>query len=149
MSPDNKTRSTMIDLVNEYQCPGCVNGTDTATCRLLEMAVDGCAKHTAGTMGNGGSFALGVPKGFNRFGPSPLRRIDVYTSYTSLLSHAPNVKTIYSLPVWKHLDKQGNTIIRWFSPRTNCGWSTVIAGDCRAELPTAVEITQNQVNWMD
>ena len=60
-----------------------------------------------------------------------------------------NMKTISSVPVWKHLDRHGNTVIRWFSPRTNVGWSTVVLGDCRDKIPNALEITEEHVNNMD
>jgi hypothetical protein len=130
--------------------PGCLHGPDTTTCPKYNLTDTGCTNHAPGTgMLVGGVFALGLPNGFRRFGPSKPRNIEVFVSYDAMVDVYPNLKTIYSRPVWKHLDKQGNTIVRWFSPRTHSGWSAVTAGDCRAELPTAVEITQENVDWMD
>ena len=140
----------MLKAVNEYQCPGCMHGPDAETCDRSEVTAKGCTNHHSGTMGLGiGNFALGLPKGFNRFGPSELRNIEIYESCEAMLRAIPNLKSIFSLPIWKHLDKHENTIMRWYSPRTNHGGSVVVLGDCREQFPTAIDITAENLAQMD
>lgn len=140
----------MIAAVNEYNCPGCMHGPKAETCPSANVGVSGCANHAAATMMfPGGTIALGLPKGFNRFGPNKDRKIEIFESYDAMIAHYPNFKTVFSVPVWKHLDEHGNTIVRYFSPRVNVGWSCVILGNCLAALPTALEITAEQIDQMD
>jgi hypothetical protein len=140
----------MLKAVNEYQCPGCMHGPDAETCERSDVTEKGCTNQHAGLFGAGiGAIALGLPKGFNRFGPAGERKVEVWSSYEVLMECHPNLRTIFSLPVWKHLDDHGNTVTRWFSPRTNCGWSLVILGDCRDKFPQAIEITAAQIADMD
>jgi hypothetical protein len=140
----------MIKAVETYQCPGCTNGPNPQTCPSALITDVGCAKHSPGTLEFGaGTFALGLPKGFCRFGPTPVSPIEVYESYGHLIKLHSTLTTKFSLPVWKHLDEHGNTIVRWFSARTNYGWSSVILGDCREQLPFALEITAEDIEGMD
>lgn len=116
----------------------------------LTLARGGCANHSAATfLFPGGVIALGLPKGFQRFGRNEERNIEIFESFDSMVDLCPNVKTIFSVPIWKHLDANGNTIVRWFSPRTNAGWSNVILGDCRSKMPHATEITAEAIDQMD
>jgi hypothetical protein len=144
----NKT--IMMKAAAEYQCPGCMNGNNPDDCIKVNITECGCTGHHAGTMGLGmGTFALGLPRGFNRFGPSGERKIEVYESYDSMMAIHPNLSTMFSVPVWKHLDAHGNTVMRWFSPRINNGWSCVVLGDCRDKFPQAQEITAEHLDQMD
>lgn len=139
-----------LKAVNSYQCPGCMQGPDVETCDRANVTDKGCTNQAAGVFGAGiGAIALGLPKGFNRFGPGPERKVEVWASYDVLMAYQPNLRTIFSVPVWKHLDEQGNTLMRWYSPRTNCGWSVVVLGDCRDRFPQALEITAEQIADMD
>lgn len=77
--------------VEKFQCPGCVNGGDTQCGRYEPRDFDAggtCAAHIPGTShalpGSTVTYALGMPKGFNRLGPRAPR-----TSYEG--SHMPIV----------------------------------------------------------
>lgn len=96
-----------------------------------------------------GTFMLGVPKGFNRFGPAPARALDIFASYDEMIETFPNLTTKFSVPVWKYLDERGNTFVRWFSPRTNYGWTVLILGDAMDRLHGAITITQDDIEYMD
>jgi len=53
--------------------------------------------------------------------------------------------------VWIYIDKHGNTMSRWYSPRTNFGWTAVILGDhSKHELfARAIRITEEDIEFMD
>lgn len=139
-----------VSAVAEYQCPGCMKGTQPDDCDSASLGETGCASHFAGTSQlGGGAFALGLPKGFCRFGPTDKRNIEVFASYEAMVELQPNLTSMFCVAVWKHLDAHGNTVIRWFSPRTNYGWSTVTLGDCRDRFPGAFEITEQHLELMD
>lgn len=136
--------------IQEYSCPGCIHGPGPESCENFRPSTSGCLDHYAGTMELGiGVIALGLPRGFSRFGLSLRRRVEVFLSWQELVQSEMNVNTIYSVAVWKHLNEKGHTIIRWFSPRTNMGWSAVILEDCRDKIPNAIEITQENIDYMD
>lgn len=142
----------MIKAITEYQCPGCVRGggVPANTCPKFKPTPSGCQAQVPGTIGFGiGVFALGLKKGFCRYGKQDPLPIEIYPSYEVLLSTAPNLKTIFSVPVWKHLDEKGNTLMRWYSPRTNAGWTLIILGDARNHFPTAIEVTEEDISKMD
>lgn len=142
-------KTIMLKAVTQYQCSGCTHGSNPE-CGRAAIAVSGCTAHHSGTiLMPGGALALGMPKGFSRFGYSPSRLVEVYESYDTMVDAVPNLESIFSLPVWKYLDKSGNTVTRWYSPRTNYGWSAVILGNHLDRLPRALEITHEQVNDMD
>jgi hypothetical protein len=139
-----------LDAIREYNCPGCVHGPEAPACSRYAPDDKGCRAHHPGTMGLGiGAFALGLPKGFCRFGKQPTDRIEIHESWTAMVEAQPNLRTVFCVPVWKHLDRHGNTVIRWYSPRTNAGWSVVVLGDCRDMMPNALDITQEHLNNMD
>jgi hypothetical protein len=101
-----------------------------------------------------GIIALGLPKGFDRFGPLPEKvkaRVLINESYEALIRLYPNLASKFSLPIWCHLDEHGNTITRWYSPRVNRGWSEVILGDCTKELIErgCRQLTTDDINGMD
>ena len=96
-----------------------------------------------------GTFFLGMPKGFDRVGPSGVESVKLQVSSDSYVVDALKRKHPFSLAVWKHLDKHGNTLLRCYSPRTNVGWSVVILGDCMDKFPDAIEITEERMEEMD
>lgn len=140
----------MLKNVAQYQCPGCLHGSSPTNCPKADITAAGCTSHHAGTnMLGRGHIALGMPNGFNRFGASsPERKIEVFESFETMLELNPTLASVYSLPVWKYLDKDGNTLARWYSPRTNVGWSCVILGDCRDKMPQATELTKADMDYM-
>jgi hypothetical protein len=145
-----------VEAIAEYQCTGCVSGPDAPACPQFKNHGLGCVNHVPGTSGLAeGTFYLGLPKGFNRLGPNKFvpnyrNNLEVYPSMDALLE-TKSLNSIFSLPVWLHIDRYGNTIIRWFSPRVNWGWSTVTLGD-HSEHPLfakAIRITQVELDQMD
>ena len=142
-------KTTMLKAVEQYQCPGCINGLNPTDCSQAQVGASGCTTHRPGTNIPGvGTIALGLPNGFNRFGPAEAIAVTVYESFEKMIELHPNLKTKFSLPIWKYLDAEGNTIVRWFSPRTNAGWSMVILGDCRDQMPNALELSAAEIAHM-
>lgn len=141
-----------IEAITEYQCPGCVAGPEPHTCPSFKLSMStGCKGHAPGTMMLGvGTLFLGMPRGFDRVGPSGTEyvNLDVCASAEEVVDLLKQ-KHPFSLAVWKHLDKHGNTLLRCYSPRTNVGWPVVILGDCMDKFPDAIEITAEQVEGMD
>lgn len=137
----------MKDLISLYQCPGCMHGPDAESCDALKLTDEGCATHRPGTMGFGiGTFYLGMPKGFNRLGHNPPTQLYIVESLD--VAWVPSTR-MYNIPAWKHLDEHGNTLVRFYSPRLNYGYSVVVRGNCMNELPGVVEITQEHIDNMD
>lgn len=73
--------------IEEYQCPGCTNGSNTSSCALWAANDDfqnddnkACKAHSPGTFTSVGPVFLGLPKGFNRLGPiaSKYLPIEIY-----------------------------------------------------------------------
>ncbi len=129
--------------VEEYQCPGCVCGSDT---ECYEEGISlSCGKHVTGTRVLGsGIFLLGMPKGFNRIGDNEKLNPKIYKTYES--SDWKYDK--WNIPIWKHLDKNGNTLVRGISPRINTSFLHIFLEDCRDKID-CLEITQDDIDGMD
>lgn len=148
------TPPSLKGAVAQYQCPGCVSGTDPESCWEYCLSDTGCTSHCPGTLDGGARLLfLGLPKGFTLVGPAGAgsfqAKLKIFESTDHLYRNYPELRTLFSLPIWKHLDDQGNTIMRWYSPRTNVGWSLVILGDAREDFPYAREITAEELKDMD
>lgn len=134
MASTTKKRLTVVDMVKEFQCPGCVNGSDPESCSRYQLSNDygaRCRNHCAGTniLGSG-RIALGLPKGFNRYG--------LYQGKTDSLMDAINGEmTIrlwpdggpqfdrFNVPVWR-LEQDGMLFVRTMAPRVNGSFVDVI-----------------------
>jgi len=140
---------TFEQMVEEFQCPGCVHGGDTH-CHLYkpskEMGKGGmCEGHVLGTMlGLGNSIALGLPKGFNKpgydYAAEPPRaktkmRIRLWTDGTKPKWDHLNV------PVW-YLERDGLLFVRTFMPRINLGIVDVIDGGSSNLVPNAIDVAE-------
>jgi len=134
-------------MVEEYQCPGCVCGSDTACFKKNpdDARCMACDKHIAGTMISGGigSVFLGLPKGFCRLGFAKKTKISIYAE----VKHGWGYDFL-NVPVWKHLDKNGNTLVRGICPRINMPWIHIFMGDVLGEVD-CFEITEKHLNGMD
>lgn len=130
------------NVIEEYQCPGCVCGSDIK-CYAKGENLE-CSKHVAGTMGFGvGSFFLGMPRGFCRIGFIKKKKMKL------LIFEKPQWGyDMFNIPVWKHLDKKGNTIIRGVSPRVNWPFLHIFIGDHLKEF-NCLEISQANIDEMD
>lgn len=133
--------------VEEYQCSGCVNGSDI-TCFLINQAAGiGCGKHHAGTFGMGtGSFFLGLPKGFNRLGEHAKMKPAIFERFEDVQKEWEY--DMWNIPVWKYLNENGHTLVRGLMPRRNEPFLHIILEDCRDKI-NCREITQEEIDGMD
>lgn len=130
------------EMIEEFQCPGCVAGSYP---KCLELYDDGkcfyCKRHVLGTCRLGiGSWALGLPKGFCRpgkdtehihFNKIPLR-----------LWESPEkipVWDTFNIACWA-LEQEGYLFVRTYMPRINQGMTDVIRGGTRAMVPAAIDV---------
>ena len=104
------------DIIEIYQCPGCVVGSD------IECYEEGfnieCTKHITGTsISQIGTIFLGLPKGFNRKSVFKDMKINIFETFETFEKGWKYDK--FNIPVWKYLDEHKNTIVRGLSPRIN------------------------------
>lgn len=142
--------------VDELQCVGCVSAGPAFSqgCPSAASCLHGCLNHCAGTyMPRGGTIYLSVPKGFNRVGgrsqerhPTPL---EVYASNQEREAafHARGIKD--SIAAWVHLDAKGRTLVRWYLPETNQGWTSVTLENCVEHFDNAVRLSEEDIAFMD
>lgn len=129
--------------VELYQCPGCVCGFNT-TCYNRASEGEACGRHVAGTtISNIGHVFLGLPTGFNRLGPHDQMKVNIFNTLDDGWGYDK-----FNVPVWKHLDEHGNTLVRGFSPRNNNPWLHIFLADCRNEI-NGIEITEQDMSEMD
>ena len=130
------------DAVDEYQCCGCVLGGEPC---YEKGANEECAKHVPGTMAfpGIGIFLLGMPTGFNRLGPAKEMKVKIFKTFSDGWGY-----NMFNIPVWKHLDKNGNTLVRGLSPRTNFPFLHVFLENCLDEID-CLEITNADIRDMD
>lgn len=144
---------TQTILVQTYQCPGCTLGSDIS-CGSFQQdnfhQGSACSAHVAGTSILGlGLILLGMPKGFNRLGchtssQCPVCIWDSFEDFLNLWGDYDNL----NVPVWKFLDKNGNTLVRGISPRNNRPFIHIFSGDVRDRI-SCLEITAADVTEMD
>jgi hypothetical protein len=131
--------------IEEYQCSGCISGHNTECFEACDTGC-GCGKHYAGThiMPMVGKIFLGLPKGFNRLG----RNNDDMHPYIFNDLKDWGEYNKFNIPVWKHLDKNGNTLVRGLQPRLNTPFIHVILKDSISEI-NCLEITADDLKDMD
>jgi len=131
-------------IIETYQCPGCVTGGDTSCYEKGDNLE--CSKHGSGTLGSGiGMFYLGLPKAFCRIGFIKQESFCLYI-FENIEKGWGYDK--FNIPVWKHLDKHGNTLVRGLSPRINHPFLHIFIGDYLKEID-CLEITQEDIDEMD
>jgi hypothetical protein len=136
----NEKIKTAIEL---YQCPGCVCGGDTECYQKGESLE--CKKHVIGTMAiPHGKILLGMPKGFDRVGDVNHLQLKIYKTFEGSDWKYDN----WNIPVWKHFDKNGNTLVRGMQPRINQTFLHIFLEDCISVID-CLEITQGDVDGMD
>lgn len=138
----NEIDVVVKEAVEEYQCPGCVCGSDI-TC-YEKGASEACKRHAAGTlaMPHIGSIFLGMPKGFNRPGECKTK-IHIFRKFEDGWGF-----DMFNVPVWKHKDAHGNTIVRGLCPRVNVPFLHVFLTDCVADV-NCIEITDQLMSEID
>lgn len=133
--------------IEEYQCSGCVRGSEISECFRKVDCNEACGHHSAGTMSNReGRLLLGMPTGFRRIGTSVEFLVSIFPDFKSLKSDWKYDK--YNIPCWKHLDEHGNTLVRGLSPRINRPFLHVILGNNINEID-CLEITGSDLYGMD
>jgi hypothetical protein len=140
----------MNPIIKEYQCCGCTYGYPDCD---ATFGPHGCNKHRAGTFASGiGRLFLGMPKGFDRAGAlsdeTRSFRFDLcaYETFEDFIKHMGMNK--FNVPVWKHLDENGNTLVRGLSPRVNKPYLCVIGGN-HVDKIDCYEITAEDQEGMD
>jgi hypothetical protein len=133
-------------MIEEFQCPGCVCGSDTDSCSSFEFeqhpndaGAFRCKTHVPGTMMLGaGTFALGLPKGFNKCGAN--KRGETYEMPIFLYEDGSSpVWDNLNVPVWAMV-QDGYLFVRLFSPRINKGAIQVIEGGTLDMCPDALDV---------
>ncbi len=130
--------------VEEYQCSGCMTGCNTECFEPCSTGI-GCGKHYAGTMvfPGVGKIFLGLPKGFNRLGEIKDMKPFIFEDLKNWGEYNK-----FNVPVWKYLDKNGNTIVRGIQPRLNAPFIHIILKNCINEINCEL-ITDVDINEMD
>ena len=127
--------SKFLKMVEQFQCPGCVCGSDTQCGKFKANWDNACGSHVAGTyMYPSGHILLGMPKGFNKTG----RTVDdegqlskdlnkaVISFYTKdMHDQAKSFWNRLNVPVWAS-EKDGHLFVRVFMPRINATMVQVI-----------------------
>jgi len=131
--------------IEEYQCSGCVSGSDIECFKPSEHGGIGCGKHHAGTMTPIiGNFFLGIPKGFNRLGKQTDLKPVIFDKFKDCTWDYGK----YNMPVWKYLNKKGHTFIRGMMPRRNENFLHIFLENCIDKID-CFEISQEDVDYMD
>ncbi len=139
----NKEIKTMVE---EYQCPGCVGGSDISCYEKGTQGIE-CGQHCVGTlMSFVGKLFLGMPKGFCRLGACENTKISIFESIEKAAPAWEYNK--FNIPVWKHLDKNGNTLVKGLCPRVNYPFLHIFMGNQMAKID-CLEITQKDIDEMD
>lgn len=139
------------NVVEIYQCPGCINGYDI-NCGKFENYHENlaCKAHAPGTISQTGSnfitFFLGMPKGFNRIGPYKNLKIQIFENITHLNETWNYDK--YNVPVWKYLNKKGHIFVRGLSPRINYPFLHIILSGMINEIH-CLELFDKDLEQMD
>ena len=140
--PTIQVQQIVINAVEEYQCPGCVCGSDITCYEKSDNLA--CEKHCVGTLISGvGKIFLGMPKGFNRLGFMDKTKIYIFEKLTDGWGYDK-----FNIPVWKYLNEHNNTVVRGICPRTNYAWIHIFLENCIDKIE-CLEITKNDIDEMD
>jgi len=135
------------EAVEKYQCCGCVCGSSPKDgCFIVaDNGTMACSNHVAGTREFGiGKIFLGMPTGFNRLGLFEDMKIYLFRKFEDR-----RIKYNYlNIPVWKYLDKHGNTLVRGMCPRVNLPFMDIFLENCIDKID-CYEITKEDLDGMD
>lgn len=140
---------TKIEMIEEFVCPGCVNGSDTkcGTYKPQDRGSIACKAHVLGTfVWSVGNVALGLPKGFNRAGWEVYPESDFDNRNTMCIlcwtkeeAHGIPFDN-FNVPVWA-LEKDGFLFVRTYRPRLNGTSVEVIEGGTLDLVPGAIDVS--------
>lgn len=135
--------------IERYQCSGCISGSDVSCFKENEAGGIGCGEHFSGTMISGiGKVFLGLPKGFNRLGHFDNMKPTIFKSFKDFRESGWGEYDNFNRPVWKHLDKNGNTLVRGLMPRRNEPFLHIFLENCISQIH-CVEISKDEIDEMD
>ena len=141
-----ENKSIITRAIEDYQCPGCVVGSDTS-CFEPSVSGVGCGKHTAGT----NIFTtelkiifLGMPVGFNRLGFFDRMIPYIFSSFKD----CEWKYDMFNIPVWKYLNENGHTLVRGLMPRINTPFLHIYLEDCMESI-NCYEIKESDLEEMD
>lgn len=152
---DTKKQLSRIEMITEFQCPGCSCGTWAKDCDQLKIDTQTeegsfrgsfrCSSHHAGTIMVGfGKILLGMPVGFNKIRAEKvlihLADQDNFCSFNR-----------FNIPVWV-MEKDGFLFVRVFCPRISLSHILVIQGETVESLakywndtipmPTVIDVSK-------
>ena len=137
------------EAVERYQCSGCVAGYNTSCFKKNQDAGVGCGKHLAGTMIISiGTIFIGLPKGFNRLGHLVKMKPIMFKNFKEFSESDWGNYEKFNIPVWKHLDEHGNTLVRGLMPRRNEPFLHIFLEDCLDKIE-CLEISKEDIDNMD
>lgn len=128
-------------LIEKFQCPGCCAGSDMK-CGAFKLSKGygvSCLGHAPGTfIIGGGTFALGLPKGFDKVGQSQERdEADPYIRIW-VKGTAPTWNK-FNIPVWA-LEEEGFLFVRTYCPRINTAYVDIVEGGKLSAVKGAVDV---------
>ena len=134
-------------MVERFQCPGCVCGSSTSDGCYREGGDDAlwgrCSAHVCGIwIAGAGSLALGLPTGFNQVQRQQEEREPRHN--TMMIRLWPNTHPDWNnlnVPVWA-MEKDGYLFVRTFMPRIGCHAVDVIHGGTIAMAPGAIDVAE-------
>ena len=129
-------------MIEKFQCPGCVCGSDT-TCSYLKFDDTTwgfrCEGHVIGTTIMGiGHVALGLPKGFSRVNKNEQQvcKIRFHLNPDELIIDK------FNIVVWA-MEKDGYFFMRTYSPRVDRSFVDVVKGKIDwGKLPGAFDVSR-------
>lgn len=138
------------EAIKEYQCSGCVYGSDPDTCTSYVKSKNlSCAKCCTGMREQDvGLFFLGMPKGFNRCGWFEHHMvISIFKDKEHFLKVWAGYNK-WNVPVWKYRNKAGHVLVRGLSPRVNSPFLHIFL-DRNMYWINCLEITEIDIDGMD
>jgi hypothetical protein len=140
--------------IERYQCSGCASGCDIKCGKFAKRDwSESCSEHFPGTsIGLFIKIFLGMPTGFNRTGTSMGEKVplclDIFKSFDEIWGKDGKPYDHFNIPVWKHLNDDGHTLVRGLSPRNNAPFLHVILEDCMDRID-CFEVTKELMEEMD
>jgi hypothetical protein len=135
-----------IQMIEKFQCPGCVCGLNTTKCDKFNIEDLGrnsfqCSGHVVGTRILGvrsNLLVLGLPKGFNRVGNQNQEKGSI------VRLHLNPEKTLFdkfNVAVWA-MEEKGYLFVRTFVPRLNETHIDVIKKGTLALVTKAIDVSE-------
>lgn len=137
-----------VELVEKFQCPGCVCGSDRNCGEYNPCHERGgvyCSGHVLGTIISGaGHIALGLPRGFCRPGPSLESGLSISSAVMSIRLWTAGTSPKwdrFNIAVWA-LARDGYLFVRTYAPRVNWTWVDVVHGGVLSDCPGAIDVSE-------